>query len=112
MSWEDWSDGLGSPAGVLADLGATLEQAGARHLFVAAAGNAGERLREQPEGPPPPGPPTPGVPPPFFWMPAQLHADNMLVVAASGEQTHSCRGMLQPRGWRCCCWHLPACNPL
>ena len=55
-------------------LGDMLRGVGAGHLFVTAAGNQGQLLRRQ------------SAPTDFYFLPAQLHLANMLVVGASGAQ--------------------------
>lgn len=72
ISLANWADGLGSPAGVFQDLKQRLADAGRSHLFVTAAGNAGQQLAPQSNDSS------------FFYLPAQLGADNQLTVGATG----------------------------
>lgn len=88
-AWDQWTDAAGAfdptaPAGgtpapaatggVFVQWNKTLAAAGSTHLFVTSAGNGGELLTNQTDAST------------YYWMPAQLHLSNMIVVGATGEQ--------------------------
>jgi hypothetical protein len=77
MAWE----GPGTPGELYWRFKQVLQKQGNNHLLVAAAGNQGRPLLPQPQCGP------------FFFMPAQLQLDNMLVVGASGEQIAAAAGV-------------------
>lgn len=77
MAWE----GPGTPGELYWRFKEALQKQGNNHLLVAAAGNQGRPLLPQPQCSP------------FFFMPAQLQLDNMLVVGASGEQIAAAAGV-------------------
>ena len=72
---DPWQDTTGLAAS-FRGIAETLQKAGSSHLFVTAAGNQARQLRHQWDDSDPQGD--------FYFLPAQLHLDNMLVVAATG----------------------------
>lgn len=104
--WDQWTDAAGAfdpttattaaaaTGGIFVEWRDTLVAAGSRHLFVTSAGNGGELLEAQTQNSK------------YYWMPAQLHLDNMIVVGATGEAR--CVALRGPRMRSCCTAAPPA----